>query len=462
MRILEIIESLKAEFRGDIDLEYKVKGFCTDSRDAKEGYVFFALKGSRLDGHDFVEDALNRGAVAAVVNANRPVVGENLPLVMVENTYDALKRLAKFRLGRLNAKTVGVTGSCGKTTTKSAIGHLLSARYSVYSSPKSYNTEVGISITILNAPEDSEILVLELGMNHTGEISKLVKIAPLDIAIITNIMPVHIGNFSSFEELKEAKAEILEGLRDGSYLVFNADDDNSRFLGDRWDKKFLFGIKEGDCRAVDLSVNEDKIAFGVEFQGRKLGSVEFGIPGKHNVYNVLGAMSIALLLGVPFEEIRRQAGSFRLPPMRLETHRLEDIGVILINDAYNANPFSMRKAIEYLSRFNGRKIAVLGDMLELGDYSRQAHFDIGKAVAEAGVDLFLILGEYADDYANGALKAGMRADRIIKFDSRELLAEFLKDKISKGDIVLFKASRACAFDIIFAEVKRCLELSCSR
>lgn len=461
MKVSEIIKGLRAGYRGNINLSYEVKGFCTDSRDAKEGYIFFALKGSKLDGHDFVKDALDRGAIAAVVNVSRFAWEEELPIITVNDTFNALKSLAKIKLSRLSARTVGVTGSCGKTTTKNAIRHFLSGRYLVHSSPKSYNTEVGISLTILNAPEDTEIIALELGMNHRGEISKLVSIAPLDIGVITNIRPVHIGNFASFEELKEAKAEIVGGLREKAYLVFNADDKNCRFLNDRWERKLLFGIEMGDCRAIDLAILREEISFAISFRGKKLGRINLKIPGKHNVYNILGALSVALLLEVPFDEIRELAGSFRLPPMRLETHNLNN-GVILINDAYNANPFSMKEAIDYLSRFKGRKIAVLGDMLELGDYSHQAHFEVGRQVAESEVDLLLALGKYADDYANGALSAGMGADQIVKFGSRELLADFLKDEISQGDIVLFKASRACGFDEIFKEVKRCLELSCSR
>jgi UDP-N-acetylmuramoyl-tripeptide--D-alanyl-D-alanine ligase len=430
-----------------------VTGVCTDSRKVQRGDLFVALKGERFDGHEFVAEATAKGAAAAMVQ--RPIASA-IPQVLVADTLRALGDLAAAYLRRLREKNpdlcvVAITGSSGKTTTKAMVAAIVQAAMPSVASPESFNNEIGIPLTVLQAEPSHRALVLEYAMRKKGDIKYLCRIAPPDIAVITNIGTAHIGLLGSKEAIAEAKSEILgdwglaaEGQRDyAKFAILPADDDFFAYLLERAKANVVtFGFSpNAHVRALDCQVDWDGTTLSAT-DGKQTVTLKLPVLGKHNARNALAALAVAKVLGIDRGIATEALEKFQPPKMRLQRQWLDPPGCWVINDAYNANPDSVKAALQTLKALPAqRRIAVLGEMLELGAFHKQGHREVGEVAAET-VDLLLIVGEGAMAIAEGALVAGMPSERVVRFATLEEARRAWREWLRAGDVVLLKASRA--------------------
>lgn len=419
-----------------------VTGVSTDSRDIPAGCLFVALKGERFDGHLFADAAVERGAAAVMCHQK---IDCRAPLVLVRDTRTALLELAGFyRNGFENLTVAGLTGSVGKTTTKEMTAAVLSQKYRTLKTEGNLNNEIGVAKTLLRLDRRTEAAVVELGMNHFGEISRLARRVRPDVGVITNIGVSHIEYLGSRKGILKAKLEILEGLRKGAPLVLNGDDELLSTVREPDFRLCFFGIKNRSAavRAAGISERDGRTEFTVWFPG---GSEAVSLPavGLHNVYDALAAFSVGLSAGVEPQSIAQ--GLKNHVPAGLRQRIRKVGGVTLIEDCYNASPDSQRAALNVLSGQPGRKIAVLGDMLELGRYSKKAHLEVGEYAGEKRVDVLYTFGKAARYIAEGA--EGL-VPVIRSFTDKRALTEDLKKELSEGDAVLFKASRAMKLEEI--------------
>ena len=423
---------------GTVDPKYaqiSYLGASNDSRSVKPGQLFVALEGVR-DGHDFIPAALAAGAAAVLCSHS----GGDFPAIVVKDTRKALGDIAREERKRLNVKVVGVTGSVGKSTTKEMIVGILSQKYRTGKTPVNHNNDIGMPMAILALPEDTEVAVLEMGMNHFGEMAYLTSIAAPDIAVITNIGTMHIEHLGSREGILHAKLEILQGLRPGGHLIYNGDEPllwNLRGSGST--APHYFGLENPACD-VKGSVRQE--AEGCTELAVTAGEESFQVclpvEGRHFVSDALAAVAVARLLEVPVEGIRQGLAGFRSMEGRQEIY--EAGGYTIIRDCYNAGPESMAASLTVLGKKNGRRIAVLGDMLELGVCTQAEHYRVGR-IAAGKCDLLLALGKNAGRVVNGAITGGMRPVDAMAFDSAPELVRVLRAKARPGDIILFKGSR---------------------
>ena len=417
----------------------RVSRMQSDSRKVRSGDLFVALKGAKADGHDFAETAINHGAVAALVS--RPI-SEKLPSIEVEDTLRAYGEIAAGYRKLTGVKVVGITGSVGKTTTKEMTASVLEAAYHTAKTEGNHNNNLGLPMTIMDMPENTEVAVLEMGMNHSGEMEYLSDIARPDLAIITNIGTMHIEHLGTREGILQAKLEIMRGMPDDGAGVFNGDEPllwNIRAIGKH--KKYYYGIENHACdvTATDIVELDDGVRFVVHGFGQQF---ELFVPmlGRHAVYNALAATTVGLLLGVKAEKIQARFSSFHNTVMRQKIYVKN--GVTIIEDCYNAGPESTEAALDVLAgiKTDGRRIAVLGDMLELGNRSAAEHYRIGR-LAVGKADLLLTYGEHSVRTLTGAITGGMNPKNTDHFDTHEDMAHMLKMRVSEGDVVLFKGSR---------------------
>lgn len=417
----------------------RVSRMQSDSRKVRSGDLFVALKGAKADGHDFAETAINHGAVAALVS--RPI-SEKLPSIEVEDTLHAYGEIAAGYRKLTGVKVVGITGSVGKTTTKEMTASVLEAAYHTAKTEGNHNNNLGLPMTIMDMPENTEVAVLEMGMNHSGEMEYLSDIARPDLAIITNIGTMHIEHLGTREGILQAKLEIMRGMPDDGAGVFNGDEPllwNIRAIGKH--KKYYYGIENHACdvTATDIVELDDGVRFVVHGFGQQF---ELFVPmlGRHAVYNSLAATTVGLLLGVKPEQIQARFSSFHNTGMRQKIYVKN--GVTIIEDCYNAGPESTEAALDVLAgiKTDGRRIAVLGDMLELGNRSAAEHYRIGR-LAVGKADLLLTYGEHSVRTLTGAITGGMNPKNTDHFDTHEDMAHMLKMRVSEGDVVLFKGSR---------------------
>ena len=417
----------------------RVSRMQSDSRKVRSGDLFVALKGAKADGHDFAETAINHGAVAALVS--RPI-SEKLPSIEVEDTLRAYGEIAAGYRKLTGVKVVGITGSVGKTTTKEMTASILEAVYHTAKTEGNHNNNLGLPMTIMDMPENTEVAVLEMGMNHSGEMEYLSDIARPDLAIITNIGTMHIEHLGTREGILQAKLEIMRGMPEDGAGVFNGDEPllwNIRAIGKH--KKYYYGIENHACdvTATDIVELDDGVRFVVHGFGQQF---ELFVPmlGRHAVYNALAATTVGLLLGVKPEQIQARFSSFHNTGMRQKIYVKN--GVTIIEDCYNAGPESTEAALDVLAgiKTDGRRIAVLGDMLELGNRSAAEHYRIGR-LAVGKADLLLTYGEHSVRTLTGAITGGMNPKNTDHFDTHEDMAHMLKMRVSEGDVVLFKGSR---------------------
>jgi len=418
----------------------EVTGVSTDSRTLLPGELFFALPGRRVDGHDFVAQALQKGAAAAGVSRDVAVPHPlRERLLVVSDTLRALGDSARDFRRRWGGMVIAITGSNGKTTTREMVHHILSAEIPCRQSPRSYNTDVGVPLTLFRLEPTDKAAVVEMGTNAPGEIRYLAGIAEPNLAIVTNIAESHLEGLGSARGVARAKAELLEGLGRSGAAFLNADDGWFEFLARRCRGRVIsFGVKNPRAmfRGRDLRPGPQGYSFAVPGGVR----VALNVPGRHNVMNALAALALAHHLGLDLAAAAERMGRFRTPEMRYEVRHIN--GVTTISDCYNSNPGSMRAALETFSEtpVAGRRVAVLGDMLDLGPESERLHRRLGEELARWRLDAVWVVGRYAGQVADAARKCGLSTP---VFQARDVAsaARQVREFLRPGDAVLVKGSR---------------------
>ncbi|HPU45175.1 MAG TPA: UDP-N-acetylmuramoyl-tripeptide--D-alanyl-D-alanine ligase [Thermoclostridium sp.] len=430
-----------------------VRSVSTDSRTLEPGCLFVAIRGERFDGHNYIREALDKGA-ALVMAEKGASIPDGVPAVLVEDTLKALGRLAEYHRSRFDIPVVAVTGSVGKTSTKEMIAATLSAKFRVHKTKGNFNNEIGLPLSVLELDDSHRAAVFEMGMRGFGEIDYLSRIVRPDIAIITNIGISHIERLGSRQNILKAKLEIIHWLKDDGHVILNGDDELLSGLRGLLEQKTLFyGMDEScDVRATDLlSKGEEGVSFSVRYRNRE-HRYFVPAPGIHNVQNALAAISTALVLGFDDETIEK--GLLEYSGDRMRMNITETDGIKVINDAYNAAPASVSSALRVLCEIgaNRRKWAVLGDMLELGDWAEDAHREIGMQVAEAGIDYLVGVGDLARWYVEGALDHGMPLENTRLFQDADDARSYISQRIARGDVILFKGSRKMNLDVLAAKL----------
>jgi UDP-N-acetylmuramoyl-tripeptide--D-alanyl-D-alanine ligase len=420
-----------------------------DSREVKPDSVFFAIKGERLDGHQFVAQALQtaRGAVVSQVPENVPA---DKGMVKVADTTVALQQLARAIRERYHFLLIAITGSAGKTTTKEMIATLVGSERRTFKSWGNFNNLIGCPLCIDNVPDDAEVVVSEMGMNHKGEIALLAGLTRPDVGVYTNIGPVHIEFFGTVEKIAEAKAELLENMRQDGTIVINADNEHVMRISERFPgTKVTYGI-DHDAMFHATDVRERGL-LGVSFK-LKDHPLELALPGRHNLENLLAAMAAARAVGISWDGIIR--GMQQLKPAYHRGVIVTVGGAQIYDDTYNSNPYALSRALTLLEQadVSGRRIAVIGDMLELGERELEYHAEAGRDVPKS-IDVVVGVGKRSRALLEGAKEAGFPDDRLHHFDDAAGAAEFLKTFIADGDLVLIKASRGIGLDKIVTQLE---------
>lgn len=421
-----------------------------DSRDIAPGDLFVAFKGEGLDGHDFVDQALQAGAALSLVQ--RPVTG---PHIVVSDTTQAISELARVLLQELRpaCRVVAVTGSSGKTTTKDLLASVLSAAAPTVAPPGSFNNEIGLPLTVLRADGGTRFLVLEMGARAEGNIAWLCSLAPPDVSIALNVGSAHVGEFGSLETTARVKGEIVENLAPGGTAIINADDPRVLAMAQRTAGPVLrFSTDpstKAEVAAAQITVASDgRAGFTLRITGQPDAAVHLQLIGRHQVHNALAVAAASFALGVSSEDIAAGLSS-ALPssPMRLQVVPCVN-GSLVINDSYNANPESMRAGLQAMRDLaaNHRRGLVLGDMLELGEFATAEHVALGASAANLQPDWLVAVGSHAGDVLQGAVEAGMGANAVVAVDNAEAALIAATEVMSPGDVVLVKASRAVALE----------------
>ena len=410
-------------------------GANNDTRILKPGQLFIVLQGAR-DGHDFIPAAMEKGAAAALCSRS---VGD-YPAIIVDDPRIALGQIAREELRRIGCKVVAVTGSVGKSTTKEMVATVLESTYRTAKTPANHNNDIGMPMAVLSMEEDTEVAVLEMGMNHFREIAYLSDIAKPDIAAIVNIGTMHIEFLGSIEGIRKAKMEIVEGMDDKGRLVLNGDDAMLWNLPEKPRQKVTyFGSQGQPCgvRAQDIREQDGMLRFQV-VTDRESFQVELALEGLHFVPDALTAITVGLMLDVPVTRIQERLSMFRNMAGRQEIYDAGEFHII--SDCYNAGPESMAAALAVLGKRSGRRIAVLGDMLELGDCAWAEHYKIGR-IAKENAEVVLAYGPHGPRVISGAITGGIKESDARSFDTHEEMAAFLKRNAKPGDTLLFKGSR---------------------
>lgn len=428
-----------------------VFGVSADSRSVRKGDLFVALRGERTDGHLFVGDAFQRGAVAAIVSTPVEAPG---PLLLVEDTLSALSSLAAWYRQRVNPLVVGVTGSVGKTTVKDMIACVAAMRFRTHKSEENFNTEVGVPLSLLRGSPGTQVAVVEMAMRGLGQIRELCRIAKPNYGVITSIGETHLELLGSVENIARAKWELVESLPRDGWAILNWDETWPRKLAPSAACNVMrYGFHaEADVRATNVrDLGERGMSYTLV---TVKGEIEINLPvnGRHMVRNSLAAAAFGVLAGLELEEIRLGLERVSLTKMRLEMLRMGEL--LIINDAYNANPTSTKAALEVLkSVAKGRTIAVLGDMLELGERAVPGHVEVGEKCAQLGIDCVIAVGELSKNIASGAVAGGLDTSRVFWCSTKAEAIELLRSLLRPGDTVLVKGSRGSKMEEIIYGLK---------
>lgn len=463
LTLADIVQGLTGE--RPPELERRPTRVTVDSRTVEPDGVFIALKGEQADGHSYVRDALDRGAAVAVVERGvevpvpvveltppRPSLPEvwTVPVVLrVENTLQALHRLAAFWRRRHSPRVVGVTGSVGKTTTKELVADVLSRRYVTLRSERSFNNEIGLPLTLLRLTPEHERVVLEMGMYDVGEIADLARIALPHVGVVTIIHPVHLERAGSIERIVAAKTELVQALPPAPEGVAILNYDDPRVLGMREATRarvFTYGLSpEADLWADGIEgLGLEGVRFRLHYRGETL-HVKVPLLGRHSVHTALRAASVGLVEGLTWQEI---VEGLRAPTSQLRLVAVPGPrGSTILDDTYNASPASTIAALNLLEELSGRKVAVLGDMLELGDYEEEGHRKVGVRAADVA-DILVTVGVRGRIIAGEAIAVGMPADRVYMLENNEEAVRLLEDLVREGDVILIKGSRALRMEEI--------------
>lgn len=441
LKLSEIAPYLGATYNKDAEFD----SVCIDTRKITKGCLFICIKGERFDAHQFADEALSLGAAAVMIHSD---IEPNGAYIKVDDTAKAMLSLSGYYRSKFDIPVIGLTGSVGKTTTKEFTHLVVSAKYNAIKTLGNLNNEIGVPQMLFQIDNSTEAAVIEMGMNHFGEISRLVNEVKPTIGLITNIGVSHIENLGSREGILKAKLELCEGLAEGAPLILNGDNDMLQTVKDEHHKVVFYGIENGEFKAENIVETDNSTSFDVVYYGKKQ-HITIPTIGIHNVYNALAAFAVGYFLNVEPQAAADALGTYVPAGMRQKVVDVD--GITSIEDCYNASPDSMRAALKTLSNIKGnKKIAVLGDMLELGDYAKTAHTEVGKAVAENKIDYLLAYGNDAKFYVDGAKQDGV--ENAFLFDDKEKLSEMLLNIATKGDAILFKGSRGMKLEDVINTV----------
>lgn len=442
LRVSEIAKVCGGEF--NIDTE--ITSVAIDTRKIEKGCLFICIKGERFDAHRFIDEAFEKGAAAVMISEDVKI---DKPYIKVDDTAKQMLSLAGYYRSKFDIPIVALTGSVGKTTTKEFTHLVVNSKYKAIKTLGNLNNEIGLPQMLFMLDSSTEAAVIEMGMNHFGEIHRLSTATQPTVGIITNIGVSHIENLGSREGILEAKLEILDGLKKGAPLLLNGDNDLLSTVKNDDYKIYFYAVdNDADFKAVDIKENPNTTSFTVQYFGKEQ-KITIPAIGKHNVYNALAAFAVGILLDIDAETAADALKNYEPSGMRQKV--VEINGITSIEDCYNASPDSMKAGITTLAGIQAcKKIAVLSDMLELGEYSEQAHYDVGTMAAENKIDYLLCVGSDAKYIVDGARDNGLL--KAYLFDSKQSLTDKLFEIAEKGDAVLFKASRGMKLEEVISEI----------
>ena len=438
----------------------EITGAVIDSRQVEPGYLYIPIRGERVDGHRFIPDVFEKGALAVL--SEEPLENPAGPYIQVASSEQALKDIAEFYRSTLSIKIIGITGSVGKTSTKEMISAVLSQKYNVLKTEGNFNNEIGLPLTILRIRREHEVAVVEMGISEFGEMHRIAKVAKPDICVMTNIGQCHLENLIDRDGVLRAKSEIFDFLKTDGHIVLNGNDDKLITVQEvKGVKPVFYYVEDGTAKKADLPY--EITADAIENKGlrglnanlhfpEEVCQIHEPIPGVHNVYNACAAACVGRIMGLTNEEICQGIADAKTIAGRTNLITLGE--VLVIDDCYNANPVSMKASLDVLAQADGRKIAVLGDMGELGENGREMHYDVGKYAANAGADILFCCGTLSEELAKGAQRGHTK---VMYFADREKLTQTLINFVEAGDTVLVKASHFMEFPKIVKALEEALE-----
>ena len=438
----------------------EITGAVIDSRQVEPGYLYIPIRGERVDGHRFIPDVFEKGALAVL--SEEPLENPAGPYIQVASSEQALKDIAEFYRSTLSIKIIGITGSVGKTSTKEMISAVLSQKYNVLKTEGNFNNEIGLPLTILRIRREHEVAVVEMGISEFGEMHRIAKVAKPDICVMTNIGQCHLENLIDRDGVLRAKSEIFDFLKTDGHIVLNGNDDKLITVQEvKGVKPVFYYVEDGTAKKADLPY--EITADAIENKGlrglnanlhfpEEVCQIHEPIPGVHNVCNACAAASVGRIMGLTNEEICQGIAHAKTIAGRTNLITLGE--VLVIDDCYNANPVSMKASLDVLAQADGRKIAVLGDMGELGENEREMHYDVGKYAANTGVDILFCCGTLSEELAKGAQRGHTK---VMYFADREKLTQTLINFVEAGDTVLVKASHFMEFPKIVKALEEALE-----
>lgn len=455
MTLENIAKSCGGTYVGEsADMHKVIAGAVTDSRQVEKDYLFIPIKGERVDGHFFIQDVFEKGALAVL--SEKELDHPAGPYILVDSTTDAMKKIAAFYRKQLDIKVVGITGSVGKTSTKEMIASVLSQKYSVLKTAGNFNNEIGLPLTIFNIRAKHQVAVLEMGISDFGEMHRLSTMSQPDVCVITNIGLCHLENLGTRDGILKAKTECFEHMQPDGTVILNGDDDKLCTRQVVNGKPAIFyGMGKEPMLSADREPMAEKSIYATDVKNLGLEGMQahiytpegdflahIPIPGEHNVYNALAGTAVGLQLGLTIQEIGQGIASAQTISGR--TNVIHNAGMTIIDDCYNANPVSMKASIEVLANTKGRRIAVLGDMGELGENEVALHYSVGEAVGRAGIDVLFCAGELAAEYARAAAAGNVNC-QIYYYETVEALLSALLAFVKEGDTILVKASHFMQF-----------------
>ena len=446
MSLKEIAFACGGQYRGDDSkLSLEATGVAIDSRKIEEGYLFIPIKGARVDGHNFIPQVMEKGALCTL--SEKELENASYPYILVESCEAAMKAIAQHYRTALGIKVVGITGSVGKTSTKEMIASVLSQKYNVLKTAGNFNNEIGLPLTIFNIREEHEVAILEMGISDFGEMHRLSKVARPNICVITNIGFCHLEFLGDRDGVLRAKSEIFDFAADGAKAIVNGDDDKLRTLKSREDLNVtLFGMDEfNDVYAKNVeNLGLDGLKCDISTPVGDF-SAHIHVPGMHMVYNALAGTCVGLACGLTLEEIK--SGIENAQTISGRNNIIHTENYTIMDDCYNANPVSMKASLDVLATALGRKVAILGDMGELGTDERALHYTVGEHAAEKNIDLLLCVGTISEEIVKGAKEKNPEMNAFL-FENKEELLEKLPKLLEKGDSILVKASHFMQFEKI--------------
>ncbi len=449
MSLKEIAAACGGHFYGDESkLNKEVNGVAIDSRKIEEGYLFIPIKGARVDGHTFISQVMEKGALCTL--SEKPLGDEADTYILVDSCEQALKDLAEHYRKALGIKVVGITGSVGKTSTKEMIASVLSQKYNVLKTAGNFNNEIGLPLTIFNIREEHEVAVLEMGISDFGEMHRLAKMARPDICVITNIGLCHLENLIDRDGILKAKTEMFDFAAQNAKYILNGDDDKLITVKE-WEgyNPIYFGLStELSAFAEDIHSLSLKGTSCTICLGDNSFKVTIPIPGHHMVYNALAGALVGRELGLSGEEIK--AGIEALVPVTGRNNMIETENFFIIDDCYNANPISTKASLDVLATADSRKVAILGDMFELGENETELHYGVGQHAAEKGIDLCICIGALSKNTALGAANGNCT---VFHFETKADFFKQVNKLLRKGDTILVKASHGMEFPEIVEQLQ---------